>query len=106
MDINPSNSVGLTPLHISADRGFLDICLLIINKLRNGDKNPADFNHGTTPLHAAAENGHIEVCKLIMAHLVNKNPKDNRGLTPSDLAWKKGFYDISKLFSAKKSKIN
>ena len=61
---------------------------------------------GRTPLHKAANNGHLEVCQLIMRQIFDKCPKDRYGLTPSDLARKKGHYDIVQLFKSKMPKID
>ena len=52
-----------------------------------------------TPLHYAAHDGHLEVCKAIMEKLENKNPKDNFGDTPKDMAHTNGHNMIVELFS-------
>ena len=61
-DKNPVSMTGVTPLHLGAIDGNLDICKLIIGNVEK--KNPKDLN-GTTPLHLAAKFGHFDVCKLI-----------------------------------------
>ena len=45
-DKNPADIDGITPLHIAAKKGHLDVCKLIIPKIRN--RNPRD-KLGFTP---------------------------------------------------------
>ena len=71
-DINPKNGrPGMTPLHMAAKNGHIEICKIILDKIV--DKNPKD-NSDWTPLHKAAGNGHVEVCKLILERVADKNP--------------------------------
>ena len=44
-----------------------------------------------------AQNGHLEICKLILENVQEKNPKNNNGLTPLDLASNNGNSEICKL---------
>ena len=80
---NPRNDYGTTPLHHAAENNSLAICKLIAGGI---DDNPSD-DSGTTPLHHAAENSNLEICKLLCQNSNNKNPKNNRGKTPLDLAF-------------------
>ena len=48
--------------------------------------NPAN-NAGLTPLHIAAQSGNWHLYHVIQDNLVEKNPKDNSGITPKKL-WK------------------
>ena len=80
----------ITPLHEAANNGKLDICIYILNHLKNSnDKiiNPKDFT-GRTPLHMAAGIGHLEICKSIIEMVEDKNPQDAEGNTPLHLAAK------------------
>ena len=43
-------------------------------------------NWGKEPYHNAAKYGHLEICKLICSSIQDKNPVDNRGRTPLDIA--------------------
>ena len=56
---------------------------LILNEVNN--KNPKG-HFADTPLHFAAERGHLEICKLIGENATAKNPTNNSGKTPLDLA--------------------
>ena len=81
---NPGKNNGSTPLHEAAKKGYLDIFKLIFEKIEA--KNPRNQD-GITPLHNAAKHGHLEICKLIFQSTLEvKNPVDNRGATPIDLA--------------------
>ena len=55
-DKNPSNDWGQTPLHIAAEKGFVEICQLLIQNAP--DKNPSD-KYGQTPMHCAFKNGFL-----------------------------------------------
>ena len=83
-----------SPMHIAAERGNLELCEHIIDKIE--DKNPKDI-HGETPLHWAAERGHYDVCELILEKNSNKNPKDDKGLTPLHLAAEANNLGLCKL---------
>lgn len=80
-DKNPvSGTPGLTPLHVAAAHGELDICGFIIGQVE--DKNTVTLYGKDTPLHFAAEYGHLSVYKLLFNHAVDKNPKNNICMTP------------------------
>ena len=61
------------------------------------DKNPA--TDGSIPLHFAAGMGCFEMCKLILENVNDKNPVDNNGKTPKDIANEYNELEIVKLFS-------
>ena len=90
---------GLTPLHIAALKGNLDLFhLIFVNAL---DKNPADERDKLTPLHMAAQNGHFEICKLIIDNVDDKNPQNfNTGVTPLQLASKRKHFKIVELIQS------
>ena len=85
-DKNPKSKMGpdkmVTPLHIAAAYGHLEICNAIMEQ--TADKNPVDSN-GWTPLHCAAKEGHIQIIKAIHDHVLDKNPVDKEGRTPMAL---------------------
>ena len=86
---------GLTPLHIAALKGNLDLFKLIfVNAI---EKNPADERDKLTPLHMAAQNGHFEICKHIIENVKDKNPPDRGGKTPFHSAAANGHLEICKL---------
>ena len=51
------------------------------------------------PLHMAANNGHLEVCRAIMEKVENKNPVDNNGQTPKEIAESRGHLMVVQLFT-------
>ena len=84
----------LTPLHIAAQNGNVELCRLIMDNV--DDEDPKD-EMGYTPLFLAARNGHIDVCRLIMKNAWNKNPK-LLGATPKKLAYENDHMEIYEMF--------
>ena len=62
---------GVTPLHLAASDGHLEVCKLIMEKLT--DKNPGTA-HEQTPFHWAARSGQLAVCKHMIENFSDKNP--------------------------------
>ena len=60
----PLKITGRTPLHVAAQRGYLDIIDCIFECLWKEDKNPTD-DIGITPLHLAVINGHFKIYNAI-----------------------------------------
>ena len=92
---NPSLTIsGRTPLHIAAQRGYLDIIECIFECLWKEDKNPTD-DIGITPLHLAATFGQLEAFKIFVKESIDKNPAsfvDKK--TPLHFAAEYGMLDI------------
>lgn len=87
-ETNPKDEFGITPLHYAAKQGLLLIVQELLLKLGHVSTCPKD-NYGSTPIHNAAENGHLEVVKVLAEHFRHDlNPKDNKNLTPLDIAVK------------------
>ena len=61
---------GMTPLHIAAVTGNLELWNLIISHVV--EKNPKSTN-GWTPLHLAAANGHLKIVRNIVENVDDKN---------------------------------
>ena len=110
---NPENKEGVTPLHLAAAEGHLEICqqMLKVIKAKHptgryiGDVNPKD-NVGSTPLHYAASKGQIYICKLFMQIVADKNPKNNIKFTPLHLAEQNGHTSIIELFANNLEDLN
>ena len=68
------------------------------------ETNPSD-NDGNTPLHCAVRNFSLEICKLLCQNSNNKNPKNDRGKTPLDLAFERKDPKIYRFFKSRASKI-
>ena len=92
VDANAKNDFGVTPLHIAASRGFIDIVLLLINKGVAVDSTDVD---GVTPLHLAGQGGHLEVVMLLVqTKKVDINAKCGDGWTPLHYAARVGADDV------------
>ena len=90
-----SMELGVTPLHIAAIKGNLDLFKLIfVDAL---EKNPADGRDRLTPLHMAAQNGHFDICKHIIDNVQDKNPVGKYERTPLYNAAANGHLEICRL---------
>ena len=86
---------GVTPLHLAASDGHLEVCKLIMEKLT--DKNPGTA-HEQTPFHWAARSGQLAVCKHMIENFSDKNPAtETRGWTPLHWAAEYGHLNVCKL---------
>ena len=86
---------GVTPLHLAASNGHLEVCKLIMERL--DDKNPGTAFQ-QTPFHWAARDGQFEVCKHMIENFPDKNPAaEASGWTPLHWAAKYGHLDVCKL---------
>ena len=69
---------GITPLHIAAYSGNLDL----LKKLFEKNQEYLKDGWGCTPLHYAAHNGHSEMCEYIMQTFENRNDGNKSDQTP------------------------
>lgn len=67
------------PLHIAADKGYVEISKLLIE--RKANVNIVDVEK-KTPLHLATFNGHQEIMELLINNKANLNSMDIKGSTP------------------------
>ena len=77
---------GRTPLHEGAQEGLKEVFkqLLACEEIDVNRK----CSLGRTALHYAAQNGHFDIITLLLNdERVEKNPIDENGKTPADLAW-------------------
>ena len=93
--LNPPGWCNRTPLHHAAHKGHFKICKLILEEVE--ERNPREDLQGDTPLHYAIARGHLEVYKLIADSVQDKNPVDNYGITPFELAARRGNFAACKL---------
>ena len=91
VDPNFQGQYRLTHLHHAAYRGNERVCEIL---LQYGAKVDALDCVQNTPLHNAASMGHEKVCEVLLKHGANKNLRNNKGITPSQIA-KNPFYHKS-----------
>ena len=92
---NPEADRRLSPLHLAAKNGHLQIYQFIGEQAL--DKNPM-MDEDITPLHLAAQSGHFDVCKYICDNTINVRPRRNfDDATPLRLAIPGGQVRIVKL---------
>lgn len=77
-DVHARDVSGLTALHQSAFRGYVEVVELLLNF--GADANSQDMC-GTSALHQAAFKGHREVVQLLLDRGANVDAKDERGST-------------------------
>jgi ankyrin repeat protein len=92
--VNAKNANGVTPLHIAAFRGNLEVLNVLLKA--NADPNAVD-DEGSTPLHQAVASGHIDCVKALIQAGANINAKDNTLSTPLNVAAYHKFDDIAAL---------
>ncbi|XP_054762960.2 transient receptor potential cation channel subfamily A member 1-like [Lytechinus pictus] len=104
-DVNKRTTGGMTPLHISARRGHVEITKILVT-LGKADVSAID-NDECTPLHLAATNGSMGVCKLLVEHGAYIRAKDANYYTPLMKAVMNGHIDLINMFleTAKKTCI-
>ena len=72
-DKNPKDKVGMTPFHVAAQWGHVEICNLIMDNIV--DIYPK-MNNGMTPYFLAEHNGRKEIMDIILSF--NPNNKQSR----------------------------
>ena len=102
-DKNPHDFNGVTPYHLAAKNGHLEICLMIHQHLEtsfDNEINPHDHNK-YTPFHYAAARGQVPICKFLIDRESKKNPKCDHDGTPLHLATANGHYEVCKIIIEK-----
>lgn len=92
VDIQSTDILGLTPLHIAAMNGSLPIVQIVLNQLRiNIDANDST---GATALHHAASSGHVAIVQLLLDRGADRSAKDVNQEMPLHEAVSSGQHDI------------
>jgi ankyrin repeat protein len=71
-DVNVSNMMGETSLHLVSRRGYANIVKELLGK--NVDLSMQN-NNGKTPLELARENGHINITRLLTSYSKSRENK-------------------------------
>ena len=90
-DVNATDLIGDTPLHIACFYHRQDAAELL---LASGANVNAKDMHGFTPLHAAVMSGSPELITLLISKGANVNALANDGLTPLHVAAAIGAYHL------------
>ncbi|VDI73092.1 Hypothetical predicted protein [Mytilus galloprovincialis] len=102
VDVNKCNLHGISPLHLAAHSGALEVVKLLISK--------ADLNirtdNGGSPFLFAIQNNHLEVVKVLLENEADIDMCDNDGLSPLYTACKENNIKIVKLLLDNKANVN
>lgn len=93
-DPNCRDENGLTPLHIAAKFGRVEIIRRLVTK--GADPNARGRN-SATPLHLAAESGQEEAARLLVELGADVNARDESGRTPLHYAAMAGHFKVAAL---------
>ena len=94
-DVECSGLEGVTPLHLAAEYGCLEMIHMLVKELGAG-VNVKTFQ-GSTPLHIATEMGEHETARVLIEELgATVDAKDSYGTTPLHVAARHGGTVITK----------
>lgn len=89
----------MTPLILACQD--LNVPMALLERMVAGGAKVDRFGpNGNTPLSAAVQCGNVAAVELLLKHGADPRQKDGRGVTPIELAAKKGIDAISALFKA------
>ncbi|CAL8071610.1 unnamed protein product [Calicophoron daubneyi] len=91
IDINLTNSNGLTALHLASKENQIDV---VRELLRRGASVHMVTKKGNTALHIASLAGHTEIVKMLIEHGANVNAQSQNGFTPLYMAAQENHVDI------------
>ncbi|UCD81642.1 MAG: ankyrin repeat domain-containing protein [Desulfobacterales bacterium] len=102
-DVNTTDELGETPLHIAAVRGYSQAASLLIAE--GADINAGDVR-GLTPVHAAAWGGNNEIVTMLVDKGADISARDEEGVTPLHAAALAGRNETVALLIARGANVN
>jgi ankyrin repeat protein len=94
-DVDAQNDLGLTILHIAADRGLKMLAAGCIAKGAQLELPTEEFIGANHPLHLAATNGHDLIVRFLISKGAEPAPKNDDNKTPAALAEAAGHTDLA-----------
>ena len=95
-DVNARDNSGDTPLHMAA-MGETEVVKVLIEY---GAEVNAVNDTGETPLHKAVRHPEYKVVQELLRHGGLKTVRNNQGLTPVQIARKRGWINLVELFNS------
>mmetsp|Transcript_6775 Transcript_6775/g.11113 ORF Transcript_6775/g.11113 Transcript_6775/m.11113 type:complete len:602 (-) Transcript_6775:547-2352(-) len=92
-NVDSTNRLGQTALHLACAAGALDCVKYLLN---NGADANKPTNAGTTPLHFSARQGSASCVDALLSHNANVSTHNIIGKSPLTLAAEKGHVDVVK----------
>ena len=105
INVRGKTEEGRTALHLAARNGFLEICHLLIEKLKDKDVDAEDV-YGWTPLHLAAWERHLDVVKVLVEKKANVHATTKNGRTPLHMCSYSGGINIIKYLISKGANVH
>lgn len=92
-DPNVKDSAGLTPMHIAARAGFVQVCEALLD---HGERTKIDSTdlELKTPLHYACLHGQLQVAQLLVRSGANVDFQDDQRNTPLHYAAELGYNEL------------
>ena len=104
VNINSMNAEGLSPLHLAAIKGDIEVTKLLINE--GADIELKDSKHGSTPLLYACQNGRTKTVQTLLENGADINAKSSNGTRAIHFAAQSGKTVIIQLLLQKGLDIN
>ncbi len=102
-DVNSSDDIGLTTLHLASEHGYQEIVKMLLEKGANVNLST---NTGATPLLVASENGHTEVIEALIQRGADVNKANINGATPLLVASKNGHTEAIEALIQRGADVN
>ena len=103
-DVHTRDIPGMTPLHLAAKYGDLDVLKILIDQ--KADVNTRTWNARTAPLHLAAPCGNPEVLKMLISQKADVSQQDGVDKIPLHYAAEYGNNEAVQILIKRKSYVN